>query len=79
MNEAQISANWLQITGKIKQKWGMLTDDEMTQASGNMDYLVGRIQERYAHTKEAALHQVNEFFGSLELEEKKSDSVKELP
>lgn len=76
MNELQMSANWLQITGIIKQKWGMLTDDELTQAKGNIDYLVGKIKERYSQTTEAALHQVNEFLESLEFKDKKLVPVK---
>ena len=79
MNETQMSAKWLQITGMIKQKWGMLTDNEVTQAEGNIDFLVGKIKERYSLTKESALHQVNEIFNSWQEKEKVSVPVQELP
>lgn len=78
MNETKMSANWLQISGKIKQRWGKLTDDELTQIKGNVDNLVGIVKERYSNTKEAALHQVNEFLGSLDLKEKKLVPAQEI-
>jgi uncharacterized protein YjbJ (UPF0337 family) len=65
MNEDQIKGNWKQIKGQIKQKWGKLTDDEVTQAEGKVDYLAGIVQERYGQTKDAAFKEVNDYFESL--------------
>lgn len=47
MNEDTIKGNLKQVSGKIKQKWGKLTDDEVVQAEGNNEYLIGRLQEHY--------------------------------
>ena len=30
MNEDRISGNWKQFKGKVKEKWGQLTDDDLT-------------------------------------------------
>jgi uncharacterized protein YjbJ (UPF0337 family) len=65
MNEDQIKGNWKQITGQLKEKWGKLTDDELTQAEGRADYLAGKVQERYGQSKDAALKEVNDFFEAL--------------
>jgi uncharacterized protein YjbJ (UPF0337 family) len=65
MNEEQIKGNWKQLTGQIKEKWGKITDDELTQAAGRSEYLAGRVQERYGQTKEEALQEVNDFFIKL--------------
>lgn len=61
MNNDRIKGNWKQLTGKIKAKWGELTDDDLQEAEGNRDYLVGKVQERYGIAKDAAQDQVDEF------------------
>ena len=57
--------NWKQIKGQLKEKWGKLTDDELTQAEGRTDFLAGKVQERYGQAKDEALKEVNEFFKEL--------------
>jgi uncharacterized protein YjbJ (UPF0337 family) len=47
--------------GKAKEKWGKLTDDDLTAINGKREQLVGKIQERYGIAKEAAEKQVEEF------------------
>jgi uncharacterized protein YjbJ (UPF0337 family) len=54
MNEDIIEGNWKQIAGKIKQKWGKLTDDDLQKASGQREYLLGKLQEHYGIAKEKA-------------------------
>ncbi|MGK0705585.1 CsbD family protein [Yokenella regensburgei] len=52
MNEDRISGNWKQFKGKVKEKWGKLTDDDMNVIEGQREQLAGRIQERYGYGKE---------------------------
>jgi Uncharacterized protein conserved in bacteria len=61
MNWDQIKGNWKQMTGSIKSEWGDLTDDEVTEAEGDREKLVGKIQERYGVAKEEAERQVDDF------------------
>jgi uncharacterized protein YjbJ (UPF0337 family) len=61
MNWDRIEGKWKQSAGKIKEKWGKLTDDDLTVINGKKDQLVGKIQERYGIAKDAALNQVDEF------------------
>lgn len=61
MNDSQLSAKWLQLTGLIKHKWGILTNSQETQAKGSMDVLTGKVKEEFAEKKEAAFHKLNEF------------------
>lgn len=42
----QIEGNWNQIKGRVKQAWGDLTDDDLERVEGEVDELVGIIQER---------------------------------
>ncbi|MEI4263242.1 CsbD family protein [Roseovarius sp. D0-M9] len=61
MNWDTIKGNWKQLTGEAKTHWGKLTDDDVQQAAGERDKLVGKIQERYGIGKEEAERQVDDF------------------
>ncbi len=61
MNWDQIEGKWKQSAGIVKQKWGKLTDDDLTVIAGKKDQLIGKIQERYGIAREAAKQQVDEF------------------
>jgi len=50
--------NWKQAAGKVKEKWGKLTDDDVAVIAGKRDQLVGRIRERYGVAKEKAQEEV---------------------
>lgn len=43
---------WDQLTGKAKQLWGQLTDDDLTVTEGEYEQLVGRIKERTGRAEE---------------------------
>ncbi|ALV93803.1 MULTISPECIES: CsbD family protein [Pantoea] len=61
MNKDEASGNWKQFKGKMKEKWGKLTDDDMTVIEGKRDQLVGKIQERYGYAKEQAETEVKDW------------------
>jgi len=65
MNQDRIAGQWKQLSGKMKEKWGKLTDDDIRQAEGNTEYLTGRIQERYGIARDVAEKQVKEFSKTL--------------
>ncbi len=65
MNEEEVKGNWKQLTGKFKEKWGKLTDDDITRAKGRSKFLVGKLQERYGQTKESAIKEVDEFYAAI--------------
>jgi uncharacterized protein YjbJ (UPF0337 family) len=48
----EIKGNWNEIKGKLKQKYGQLTDDDLTFAQGKDDELLGRLQKRLGQSKE---------------------------
>lgn len=47
MNRDMAQGKWQQLSGKIKEKWGKLTHDDLTRAEGDRDYLVGKVHEHY--------------------------------
>ena len=57
----QIEGNWNQFAGKAKQRWGKLTDNDVTVINGRRQELVGKIQERYGIAKQEAEKQVEEW------------------
>lgn len=65
MNWDQIKGNWKQFTGKAKEKWGKLTDDDLTAVEGKRDQLAGKLQERYGYGKEQAEKELDEFSRSV--------------
>jgi uncharacterized protein YjbJ (UPF0337 family) len=56
----QLAGNWKQLKGKLKQRWGQLTDDELQSAEGNYDQLVGLIQERTGEGRQQVENFLNE-------------------
>jgi uncharacterized protein YjbJ (UPF0337 family) len=65
MNWDLIKGNWRQFTGKVKEKWGKLTDDDLTTIAGRRDQLLGLLQQRYGYEKEQAEKELDEFTRSL--------------
>ncbi|MBI0328156.1 CsbD family protein [Burkholderia plantarii] len=65
MNEDRIKGQWKQLAGKLKAKWGKLTDDDLAVLDGNREYLAGRIQERYGIARDEAEKQLNDFDRTL--------------
>ena len=45
-NEDRMAGNWKLFKGKLRERWGDLTDDELDRLQGQRDQLIGRIQER---------------------------------
>jgi uncharacterized protein YjbJ (UPF0337 family) len=48
----QMKGSWNEVKGKLKQKYGQLTDDDLTFADGKEDELLGRLQKRLGRTKD---------------------------
>jgi uncharacterized protein YjbJ (UPF0337 family) len=61
MNDDRIKGQWKQLAGKLKTKWGKLTDDDLKQAEGSSEYLAGCLQERYGIARDEAKKQIKEF------------------
>ena len=52
MNKLQLKGNWNETKGKLKQKYGQLTDDDLTFTEGKEDELLGRLQNKLGQTKD---------------------------
>lgn len=61
MNTEQMKGEWNVIKGKVREKWGKLTDDDLDVIAGKRDQLVGTLQKRYGLAKEKVEEQVQEW------------------
>jgi uncharacterized protein YjbJ (UPF0337 family) len=61
MNWDIVEGNWKQFRGKVRARWGKLTDDQLDQIAGKKMELSGKIQEFYGITMEEAEEQIRHF------------------
>ena len=56
----QMKGSWNEVKGKLKQKYGQLTDDDLMFAEGKEDELLGRLQKRLGRTKDEVRAEIEE-------------------
>ncbi|MBA3602941.1 MAG: CsbD family protein [Parachlamydiaceae bacterium] len=61
MNKEIFDGKWHEVKGKIKEKWGKLTDDDLTEIDGKKEALLGKLQSRYGYAKERAEKELEEY------------------
>ncbi len=61
MNWEHIKADWDKIKGKLKSKWGKLTDNDVMLIDGKWDQLVGKLRHHYGYGKDRAEREVDDF------------------
>jgi len=61
INAQALQGQWNKLRGQVKEHWGQLTDDDLQIHGGNVDQLVGRIQQRTGESREA----IEKFLGDL--------------
>src|SRR5215831_15008049 len=61
MDWNRVEGNWKEVKGKIKQKWGQLTDDDLAQINGRRDQLEGKIQQRYGLAKDLVRKDIDDW------------------
>jgi uncharacterized protein YjbJ (UPF0337 family) len=66
MNWDIVEGQWKQFTGRAKQAWSKLTDDDLANLSGKRDQLAGKIQERYGIQKQEAERQIDDWISRLD-------------
>lgn len=61
MNELQVKGNWNEIKGKLKQKYGEVTDDDLAYSEGQADEMLGKLQQKTGKTKEELKSEIESF------------------
>ena len=54
MNEDILKGKWLEIKGRVKEKWGKLTDNDLGEIEGKSEKLLGLLQKNYGYIKDKA-------------------------
>jgi len=52
MNTLNLKGTWNEIKGKLKQKYGDLTDDDLMYVEGKEEELIGKLQKKIGKSKE---------------------------
>lgn len=65
MNWDRVEGNWQQFKGKLREKWGELTDDDIDVIDGRREQLQGKIQERYGKQRDEAEREVDDWLNTL--------------
>lgn len=60
MEKLKVKGSWNEMKGKLKQKYGQLTDDDLTFAEGKEDEFYGRLQQKLGKTKEEIRREIEE-------------------
>jgi uncharacterized protein YjbJ (UPF0337 family) len=60
INAQELQGQWNRLRGQVREHWGQLTDDDLQIQSGNVDQLVGRIQQRTGETREVIERYLND-------------------
>jgi len=61
MNKDVLQGKWTQLKGRVRERWGELTDDDVDRIAGASQQLVGKIQERYGIEREEAQREVDDW------------------
>src|SRR5207244_1422877 len=60
VNQQTLQGNWNEIKGKLRNKWGQLTNDDLQSAHGNVDQLIGLIQRKTGEARNSVEHFLEE-------------------
>ena len=59
MNRLKFKGNWNEVKGKLKQKYGELSDDDLAYVEGKEDEMLGRLQKKTGKKKEELIEEIN--------------------
>jgi uncharacterized protein YjbJ (UPF0337 family) len=66
MNWEQVQGQMKQVGGKLKEKWGSLTDDDLLLLKGKKEVFMGKLQERSGLAKDEAEKQFDAFLKAMD-------------
>ncbi len=61
MNWDQIQGKWQEYKGRAKQRWGKLTDNDLTVIAGKREALAGKLLESYGNSRERVEQEIAEW------------------
>lgn len=61
--EQKIAGNWKEFSGRLKESWGILTDDDLDVYEGRMDKLEGYIEKKTGESRRAIREKIDAIAG----------------
>ena len=65
----EVEKSWIDLKGRVQDRWDRLTELELEQIGGNYDRLVEKLQVKYDLPREQVEKEVEEFLTTVQLEE----------
>lgn len=59
MDKLEIKGNWNELKGKLKQKYGNLTNDDLSYAEGKEEELLGKLQKKIGKSRQEVIKEIN--------------------
>jgi uncharacterized protein YjbJ (UPF0337 family) len=78
MNEDVLAGKWKQLKGSIKAAFANLSDDDLTEAEGDSERLLGKLQERYGYTRDEAKSAWDKFMQGAETDADRAEAKRHL-
>jgi uncharacterized protein YjbJ (UPF0337 family) len=67
METTELQSNWKDLKNIIKKKWHKLSDDDLTEAKGNVETIVTKIADRYDINKEKAQRKLKKYLKNIDI------------
>ena len=64
MGNLEMKGNWNKIKGKLKEKYGELTDDDLRYIEGKEDQMLGDLQKKTGKTKKELSSEIKKIIDS---------------
>ena len=58
MADPYLKGQWNELKGRVKERWGDLTNDDLDRIEGRRDQLVGAIQQQYGRSRDEVEREV---------------------
>lgn len=65
MDENVFEGKWKELRGRVQERWGELTDNELDQIEGKSEKMIGLLQAKYGYASDKAEQEFNEFLKEL--------------
>jgi uncharacterized protein YjbJ (UPF0337 family) len=75
VNTQAIQGQWNTIRGKVKEKWGQLTEDDLQMLGGSIEQVIGKIQRKTGEQREKIEHFINELVTNPSVERAKEATM----
>ena len=63
VTKEELTGQWNEVKGRLKEHWGQLTEDDLMQARGSTDQLVGVVQQKTGATRSEVENFLSDMFG----------------